>query len=252
VRSDLPPLDSVIKNYTRFVDEHRDRALYAFSDEFRPKIRMQVDKIAALLDCRPPAKVLDLACGTGSTTIELANRGYDVIGLDCTPAMLEVARQMSAREKVDVHWVQGDMRQMDYEDEMDYVLLRDVVFGICETEEEDRLILHNISRALRPGGRCLLEVYNKSFAQSRGIENRFAYDPVSDRFVVRPEARQDREGGDEISAVRLYSDEEWQRMLAAEDLSITARDGWNWQGDPAPPPWRADFIVAQKGRSPPR
>jgi len=241
--SGLPPLDDVIAQYTRFIDEHRDRMLHFFSDEFRPRIRMQVDKIVELLGCTPPAKVLDLACGAGSATIELASRGYEVIGLDCTPAMLEIARDMSARENVEVTWIQGDMRQIECEDEMDYVLLRDVVFGICETEEEDRLILHNISRALRRGGRCLFEVYNKSFAQSHGIENRFVYDPVSDRFVVRPEAR---EAGGEINAIRLYSDEEWQRMLAAEGLTITPKDGWKWKGDPEPPPWRADPLAAAK------
>ena len=66
------------------------------------------------------------------------------------------------------------------------------------------------------------------------------YDESEDRFVA--EASKSL-----LTGVKLYSPEEWESMLGAHGLRITKRDGWNWQRDPDPPPWRADLIVAQKG-----
>jgi len=238
----LTPLDKVIAQYTRFIEKHRDKMLSFFSDEFHPRLSQQVDHFISLLECKPPAKILDLACGTGSATIELARRGYEVIGLDCTPAMLDIAKEMSRKKRVNVTWILGDMRKITYEDEMDYVLLWDVIFGIGGTEEEHKIILSNITRALKPVGRVLFEVYNKEFAITRGIEKKYFYDKTTDRFVVDRKLHPDMT----IESVKLYSHQEWQDMLSENQMKITKMEGWKARRDPEPPPWRTDYIIAEK------
>ncbi|HUU58089.1 MAG TPA: hypothetical protein VMZ50_00985, partial [Phycisphaerae bacterium] len=104
---------------------------------------------------------------------------------------------------------------------------------------EDRDLIRRIARALKAGGRCLLEVYNKEFALQHGVERTLFYDESVDRFVA--EASKSL-----LTGMKLYSREEWESMLGAHGLRITKRDGWNYQRDPNPPPWRADLIVAQK------
>lgn len=236
----LTPLDKVVAQYTRFIEKHRDKMLSFFSDEFHPRLSQQVDHFISLLECKPPAKILDLACGTGSATIELARRGYEVIGLDCTPAMLDIAKEMSRKKGVNVTWIPGDMRKITYEDEMDYVFLWDVIFSVCENEEEDRIILSNITRALKPVGRALFEVYNKEFAITRGIEKKYFYDKTTDRFVVDRKLHPDMM----IESVKLYSHQEWRDMLSENQMKIIKMEGSRGERDPEPR--RIDFIVAEK------
>lgn len=62
-----------------------------------------------------PELVLDLACGTGSMTLELASRGYDMIGIDASPDMLNVAysRKYSLELPRDVLFLLQDMREFE-------------------------------------------------------------------------------------------------------------------------------------------
>ena len=55
-----------------------------------------------------PRLILDLACGTGSITIEMAKRGYDMIGIDISPDMLSCAMDKSSQLQLPVLWVCQD------------------------------------------------------------------------------------------------------------------------------------------------
>lgn len=200
------------------------------------------DAAIALLDAKPPAKILDLACGCGAATAAMALRGFDVTGIDCTPASVEIARRAAGQREANVEWLCQDMRTIGYKEAFDYVCLRDVIFGIFEAPGEDSDLLGRIAASLRPGGKCLLEVYNKEFSLRHGVQNCLFYDAGVDRFVGQGAARNG-------ISVRLYSPHQWQQMLAQHDLTIVRLGGWNWPNDPPPPPWRADFIVAQKRAS---
>ena len=60
-----------------------------------------------------PELVLDLACGTGSMTLELASRGYDMTGVDYSPEMLDEARSRAEKRGLDVLWLCQDMREFE-------------------------------------------------------------------------------------------------------------------------------------------
>ena len=60
-----------------------------------------------------PELVLDLGCGTGSMTLALAKRGYDMTGIDYSPEMLDVAKSRAESEGKDVLWLCQDMRSFE-------------------------------------------------------------------------------------------------------------------------------------------
>jgi 2-polyprenyl-3-methyl-5-hydroxy-6-metoxy-1,4-benzoquinol methylase len=66
--------------------------------------------------------VLDLACGHGRIANRLAARGCEVTGLDYTSAYLDRARQEAAERRVDVTYIQGDMRHLPWEEQFDSVI----------------------------------------------------------------------------------------------------------------------------------
>jgi SAM-dependent methyltransferase len=59
----------------------------------------------------PPARVLDAGCGTGRVGVRLAELGYDVVGVDADPAMVEVAREQ-APERPGLAWHVGDLAHL--------------------------------------------------------------------------------------------------------------------------------------------
>ena len=60
-----------------------------------------------------PELVLDLGCGTGRMTLELARRGYDMTGIDYSPEMLDIARDEAEKKGHDVLWLCQDMREFE-------------------------------------------------------------------------------------------------------------------------------------------
>lgn len=93
--------------------------------------------------------------------------------------------------------------------------------------------------ALKPGGRCFFEVYNKDFAIEHGVERTLFYDDGRNRFVPI-------DGDPEKLSVRLYNNDEWQALLNPHGLKIEKRENWGWKGDPQSPPARAEMIVARR------
>src|ERR1041385_3317122 len=68
--------------------------------ENRASVERTVEELAQAV--APPGPVADVGCGPGAHALALASRGYDVVGLDSSPRMVEVARAWAARERVDV------------------------------------------------------------------------------------------------------------------------------------------------------
>ena len=98
----------------------------------------------------PPARVLDLGCGTGWTSYFLAKRGYEVTGVDIAEDFITLARQN--RDKLDnLRFRVADYESLTYEDEFDAA----VFFDSLHHAEDERLALAQAYRALRPGGYCV-------------------------------------------------------------------------------------------------
>ncbi len=100
-------------------------------------------------------RVLDLACGGGDQAMVLARRGYEVVGIDIAPSLVEHARDQFAENDLRGEFFVGDMREISYREEFDVVLILSGSFGFFGPEEDAEL-LNGTYRALRPGGRVFV------------------------------------------------------------------------------------------------
>lgn len=121
--------------------------------------RLQVDFIESRLPLRSGNKILDLCCGNGRHTLELARRGYQVVGFDWSSSYLDMARQKAQQDDLAVEFVQGDMRKIDYRDAFDVVLNLFTSFGYFG-DDDNEMVIDQISHAVKPGGLFLFDFIN--------------------------------------------------------------------------------------------
>jgi SAM-dependent methyltransferase len=113
----------------------------------------------------PDGHVLDVACGYGRHAIELSQRGLKVTGLDLSLPLLIRAADESQRRSLSVNFVHADMREMAFDGQFDgaYCVLSS--FGYFD-EETNLKVASAICRALKPGGRFLLDTLNRDYIVS--------------------------------------------------------------------------------------
>jgi SAM-dependent methyltransferase len=126
----------------------------------------EVNRALAMLKPDGPERILDLACGIGRHSLELAKRGFSVVGVDISPELLEIAEQEAKAQSLDVTFVQADLRNLNLSEEFDLVLsLNDGAVGYFETDEENYHTFEVISRALSSGGSHLMQLPNVLHAE---------------------------------------------------------------------------------------
>jgi SAM-dependent methyltransferase len=110
----------------------------------------------------PGAQVLDVGCGYGRHAMELAARGFHVVGLDLSTPLLVRGGEEAHRRGLTINFVRGDMRELDFEAQFDGVYCLFSTFGYFDDETNKKTIA-NIARALKPGGRVLIEILNRDY-----------------------------------------------------------------------------------------
>lgn len=125
----------------------------------------EVEFLIRELRLAPGARVLDLGCGTGRHSVELARRGYRMLGVDLSRGMLREARAAARAAAAQVDWVQADATRFLAPEAFDgAICLCEGSFGLANDGEDpiahDRAIAFNLSRCLRPGGRLVLTALN--------------------------------------------------------------------------------------------
>lgn len=121
----------------------------------------EVDHIVKLLAPEKGAKILDLCCGIGRHSLELARRGYQVVGVDLTEEYLAKARRQAESEGLNVKFVRSDMRQFCQIEQFDAVINMFTAFGYFEIQADNLRVLTNIHCSLRKGGKLLIDTIGK-------------------------------------------------------------------------------------------
>jgi 2-polyprenyl-3-methyl-5-hydroxy-6-metoxy-1,4-benzoquinol methylase len=145
-----------------------------FFDNFAPQYMQEiftrntlaeVDFLIEELQLASGCSILDMGCGTGRHSVELAKRGFRLTGVDQSSGMLAEAKKAARVAGVQVEWVQADATQYRSPEFFDAAIcLCEGAFGLVSASEDaeahDRSILRNISAALKPGAPFLLTALN--------------------------------------------------------------------------------------------
>ncbi|MCX7668154.1 MAG: class I SAM-dependent methyltransferase, partial [Atribacterota bacterium] len=138
--------------------------------------RKEVDFFVKTLELRPEDMILDLCCGQGRHSLELARRGFTkVYGLDRSHYLIQKARQQAKREGLNVQFKEGDARRLPYSaNSFDVVLILGNSFGYFESVQDDLRVLQEVQRVLKPDGKIFIDVadgeYLKNHFQPRSWE----------------------------------------------------------------------------------
>lgn len=141
------------------LDERFGRVLATIPNEITAQ---QVDFIVEKTGVSPGARVLDACCGYGRHSIELARRGYDVVGIDCIESYLAEGRKRAAAEGVKVQFVPMDVRQLSFEPKFDLVINMWNSFGYFD-DETNASIMRRFQASLVKGGKLYLDIVNRDW-----------------------------------------------------------------------------------------
>jgi ubiquinone/menaquinone biosynthesis C-methylase UbiE len=239
----MPPV-----RWQDFFDSHAERY-----DEnvFTKNTIAEADFFLNLFPLAKGARILDVGCGTGRHSIELAKRGFSVTGLDLSTGMLAVAKRKADAAGVSVAWVNGDATTFSLPDKYDAALcVCEGAFGLIGSEDDpeshDLEVLKHVAAALRPGGGFLLTALN-AYAPIRRFKyeniQSGAFDPatmiaeyeddwdlpegkttlvVRERLFIAPEVtRMLREAGFRVNAVYGGTAGNWgKRPLSLDEIEM--------------------------------
>jgi len=220
--------------YEHFFGQHYLRTVRTPTPK---EVAAECDFIERAFSLEIGSTILDAGCGLGLQTVELASRGYRMVGLDISETMVSRARDEAEDRGVQIDFHRKDMRAASFEEPFDGLLCWGTTFGYF-TEEENELALRRFHRALKPKGMLLLEVANRDFiigSQPNQVwfevdgavcmeETDFDY--VTSRLrVKRRVASHDGQERDRRYSVRLYALHELRAMLERNGFRLDELSG---------------------------
>jgi SAM-dependent methyltransferase len=216
-----------------------------FNDDFArtvPKsdprwLKRELDFIEESMGLAQGAAMLDLGCGPGVHAVQLAKRGYEVIGIDLSLAMLARASDEAAEHQQRINFVQGDMRELTFDDAFDGVLCWGTTFGYFD-EQKNAEVVQKIHRALRKHGRLLLDVVNRDYVVPRSPSmvwfegdgcvcmDEAQFDAINSRLKVKRTLMMEDGRSREIDySIRLYALHELGKLLHENGFRVAEVSG---------------------------
>lgn len=126
----------------------------------------EINFIIDIMELSGTERVLDLACGFGRHSIELAKRGFSVVGVDITADYIREAERMASLENLKTEFICADIRDITFFNEFDVVLnMADGAIGYLENDAENLRIFDRIASALKKGGKHFMNICNAEHAE---------------------------------------------------------------------------------------
>jgi SAM-dependent methyltransferase len=201
------------------------------------QIGAEVTFIEESLGCEAGAMILDLACGTGRHAVELAARKYQVVGFDLSLAMLARASDEAQDRKQKINFVQGDMREMTFEETFDGVYSWNTSFGYFD-EQQNSSVIAKVHKSLKKGGQFLLDVVNRDYIVRQAPSlawfegdgcicmDEMTIDFITSRMRVKRTLMMDDGRTKEIEySIRVYSLHELGKMLHDNGFRVAEVSG---------------------------
>ncbi|MEW5979061.1 MAG: class I SAM-dependent methyltransferase [Acidobacteriota bacterium] len=144
----------------------------------------EVDFIESVLLVPKGGQILDLACGHGRHSLELAKRGYSVVGLDLSPRFVEMAKTDAAEAGLtSAEFLVGDMRESYYVNRFQGVFSYFTSFGYFG-DAENQKVLECVSKALVKGGMFLLDTVNRDWTIHKVEHQPRRWDEIEPDFFM--------------------------------------------------------------------
>lgn len=147
-------------------DELWDTAIGWMLRERAENASEEIDRLLELTGVRPPGCVLDLACGVGRHSLELARRGFTVTGVDRTSAFLGEAARAAESEELDIEFVEQDMRRFTRPGAFDLAVNLLTSFGYFEDPADDAKVVRNLHESLKEDGVVVFDLMGKEVLAS--------------------------------------------------------------------------------------
>jgi SAM-dependent methyltransferase len=174
--------------------------------------------------------IVELAVGTGRVAIPIAERtGKRVIGVDSSPAMLEVARDRAATAGVELDLREGDMRDLALGEPTGLVICPYRALLHLPTWHDRKRVFQRVATGLRPGGlfawnafvfdHCFAAANDGVWSEQGGIRHRTDHSPADSRIDITLET------GAQIS-LWWVSRGEWEGLIDVSGLETEALFGW--------------------------
>lgn len=196
------------------------------SEEAKREVGQMID----WLRLSSQAKILDLCCGMGRHSMSLADFGFDVTGVDLSEILLSRAMEIDTTSQV--RWLQGDMRNIPLPDECcDAIVNLFTSFGYFEQEKDNKQVLLEIERLLKPHGRWIIDYLNPEFVISSLVPKSERTEKgvtiVENRFVEEGMVKKKIEVVEENQLPRIYMEQvqlfnffDFERMLHSTSLVV--------------------------------
>jgi D-alanine-D-alanine ligase len=190
----------------------------------------EIDTFLSILKPEKDQHILDLCCGQGRHTFELARRGYThIYGMDRSHYLITKGKKQTIQEGWSINFKEGDARKLSYSpDSFDFILILGNSFGYFESQNDDKTVLQEALRTLKPSGTLLIDVTDGDFIRDNYERRSWEWidkdyfvcrerclSKDEERLVSREVITHVKKGvvADQFYAERLYTKESIQEML---------------------------------------
>jgi SAM-dependent methyltransferase len=166
--------EALFENYAKKYDE----------ETFTFGTQGECDFLEKEIEFDKAVRILDVGCGTGRHSIELAKRGYKVTGVDLSDSQLARAREKAKASGVSVDFRKQDARELKLDAVFGLVImLCEGGFPLMETDEMNYDILKGAASCLAPAGKLVFTTLNGLFPLFHSVKDFLASDTAEGNWV---------------------------------------------------------------------